>query len=108
MAPLIVIIFNFVLKSGSLSPSRSRSLVIAGFSLVFYVGGLLLAIYALSQVRSAGKKGVLAPALVGLVLNGLFLLFVGSVVLANRDARAQTLLRDAAALAERLAERRSG
>ena len=55
MAPLIVIIFNFVLKSGSLSRSPSRSLVIAAVSLVIYIGGLLLAIYALSRVRSAGR-----------------------------------------------------
>ena len=89
MAPLIVIIFNFVLKSGGLSASTSRSRVIAVVSLVIYIAGLLLAIYALSQVGTAGRKGVLAPAIVGLLLNGLFLLIVGSVVLMNRGPRTQ-------------------
>jgi len=88
MAPLIVVIFNYVIKS-SLQRTGSRSMVIVVVSLVIYVAGLLLAIYALSQVRTAGRKGVLAPALVGLLLNGLFLLLVGSVVLMNRGLRAQ-------------------
>ena len=83
MAPLIVIIFNFVLKSGGLTPSPSRSRVIAVVSLMIYIAGLLLAIYALSQVGTAGRKGVLAPAMVGLLLNGLFLLLIGSVVLSR-------------------------
>ena len=83
LAPLIVIIFNFVIKNASLPVSQARSLVIAVVSLLFYLGGLVLAIYALSQVRSAGRKGVLAPALVGLILNGLFLLLVGFVAVSN-------------------------
>src|ERR1700693_4730404 len=83
LAPLIVIIFNFVIKNASLPASQARSLVIAVVSLLLYLGGLGLAIYALSQVRSAGRKGVLAPALAGLVLNGLFLLLVGLVVVSN-------------------------
>jgi ABC-type glycerol-3-phosphate transport system permease component len=88
MAPLIVVIFNYVLKS-SLQRTGSRSLVIVVVSLVIYVAGLLLAIYALSQVKTAGRKGVLAPAIVGLLLNGLFLLIIGSVVLMNRGPRTQ-------------------
>lgn len=88
MAPLIVVIFNFVLKS-SLQRTGSRSLVIVVGSLVIYLVGLLLAIYALSQVKTAGRKGVLAPAIVGLLLNGLFLLLVGSVLLMNRGPRTQ-------------------
>jgi len=83
LAPLIVIIFNFLLKNASLSASPARSRVIAVVSLLLYLGGLVLAVYALSQVRAAGRKGVLAPALVGLVLNGLFLLLVGFVVVSN-------------------------
>jgi len=83
LAPLIVIIFNAVLKNASLPPSRARALVIATVSLFFYLAGLGLAVYALSRVRAVGRKGVLAPALVGLVLNGLFLLLVGLVVVPN-------------------------
>jgi ABC-type glycerol-3-phosphate transport system permease component len=88
LAPLIVVIFNYLVKS-SLQRTGSRSLVIVVVSLVIYIAGLLLAIYALSQVRTAGRKGVLAPAIVGLFLNGLFLLIVASVVLMNRGPRTQ-------------------
>jgi ABC-type glycerol-3-phosphate transport system permease component len=83
LAPIIVIIFNFVIKNASPPASQARSLVIAVVSLLFYLGGLVLAIYALSQVRSAGRRGVLAPALAGLILNGLFLLLVGFVAVSN-------------------------
>ena len=99
LAPLIVIMFNFVIKNASLPASQARSLVIAVVSLFIYLGGLVLAIYALSQVGSAGRKGVLAPALAGLVLNGLFLLLVCFVAVSNfSGARAkasspQSLLR---------------
>ena len=83
LAPLIVVIFNVVLKNASLPASRARALVIAAVSLFFYLAGLGFAIYALSRVRAVGRKGVLAPALAGLVLNGLFLLLVGLVVVPN-------------------------
>ncbi len=93
MAPLVVIIFNFLLKNARLANTTAASLVIAVFSLMLYVAGLSFAIYALSQVRTAGRKGVLAPAIVGLLLNGLFLLLVGGVAvtsfLAARDRASQ-------------------
>jgi ABC-type glycerol-3-phosphate transport system permease component len=90
LAPLIVIIFNFVIKNASLPASQARSLVIGVVSLLIYLGGLVLAVYALSQVRSAGRRGVLAPAIVGLILNGLFLFFVGFVAVSNfRGGRAK-------------------
>jgi ABC-type glycerol-3-phosphate transport system permease component len=103
MAPLIVVIFNYVIKS-SLQRTGSRSLVIVVVSLVIYVAGLLLAIYALSQVKTAGRKGVLAPAIVGLLLNGLFLLIVGSVVLMNRGPRTQQSCLPSSATSSRLEE----
>jgi hypothetical protein len=99
LAPLIVIIFNFVIKNASLPASQARSLVIAVVSLLFYFGGLVLAIYALSQVRSAGRKGVLAPALAGFILNGPFLFLVGFVAVSNfqgartKASQRQSLLR---------------
>ena len=101
MAPLIVVIFNFVLKN-SLQRTGSRVLVIVVVSLVIYIAGLLLAIYALSQVKTAGRKGVLAPAIAGLLLNGLFLLLVGSVFLMNRGPRTQQSLLPRSAVSLRL------
>jgi ABC-type glycerol-3-phosphate transport system permease component len=101
MAPLIVVIFNYAIKS-SLQRTGSRSMVIVVVSLVIYIAGLLLAIYALSQVKAAGRKGVLAPAIVGLLLNGLFLLVIASVVLMNRGPRAQQSSLPSAAASLRL------
>jgi ABC-type glycerol-3-phosphate transport system permease component len=83
MAPLVVIIFNFLLKNARLANSSAASLVIAVFSLFLYVAGLSFAVYALSQVRTAGRQGVLVPAIVGLLLNGLFLLIVGGVAVTS-------------------------
>ena len=96
MAPLVVIIFNYVIKSAGFSGSTARALVIGSVSLLLYLAGLAFGIYALSQVRSAGRKGVLAPAIVGLVLNSLFLLFVGGVAVSSYlSVKARASQRDA-------------
>ena len=42
-------------------------------ALVLIVAGIGLGIAALFGIRKHGKKGILAPALVGLILNGLLL-----------------------------------
>ena len=95
MAPLIAIIFNYTIKNAGLGASTARGLVIGIVSLILYLAGLVLAVYALSQVRSAGRKGILAPAIVGLVLNGLFLLLVGGVAVSSYlDARARASQRE--------------
>src|SRR5437870_12698815 len=70
LAPLIVIIFNFVIKNASLPPSQARSRVIAVVSPLPYLGGLVRAVYALAQLRRAGRKGVLAPARARLAPHG--------------------------------------
>jgi ABC-type glycerol-3-phosphate transport system permease component len=90
MAPLVVILFNFVLKNGGAASSMSATMVIAAVSLILYVAGFAFAIYALSRIRANGREGVLAPAIVGLLLNGCFLLIIGSVILTNfTQARAR-------------------
>ena len=83
MAPLIVIIVNYAIKNAGLSASTARALVIGLVSLLLYLAGFVFAIYALSRVRSAGRAGVLAPAIVGLILNGLFLFLVGGVAVSS-------------------------
>ena len=99
MAPLIVIIVNYAIKNAGLSASTARALVIGLVSLLLYLAGLVFAIYALSQVRIVGRAGVLAPAIVGLILNGLFLLLVGGVAVSSylgarsRASQRQSLIR---------------
>src|SRR5258706_2135371 len=63
MAPLIVIIFNYVIKNAGLSGSTARALVIGSVSLLLYLADLGFAIYALSPVRAARSQGILAPAI---------------------------------------------
>ena len=40
-------------------------------SLLIYLFGLISGIYALTRVRQFGRQGILAPAIVGVVLNSL-------------------------------------
>jgi hypothetical protein len=60
-------------------------------------------------VRSVGRQGILAPAIVGLVLNGLFLLLVGGVAVSSylsaraRASQRQSLTRPLSAPASRIA-----
>jgi len=54
-------------------------------SIAIVLVGFVLAIVALFGIRRHGRKGILAPALVGLGLNGLFLL----IALTNASAAAQ-------------------
>ena len=57
-------------------------------ALLLIIGGLVLGIVALFGIRKHGAKGILAPALVGIVINGLLLLIFITNFLAAR-ARAQ-------------------
>ena len=86
LAPLVVVIFNFVVKSSLPAGESGRLYVIALFSVLIYLVGLGLAVFALSRVRSAGKKGVVIPACVGLALNGLFLFLIISVAITSFNA----------------------
>ena len=53
-------------------------------ALVLIVAGISLGVAALFGIRKHGKKGILAPALVGIVLNGLLLfIFITNFVAAR-------------------------
>ncbi len=54
-------------------------------SIVIVLVGFVLALFAFAGLRRHGRKGILAPALVGFCLNGLFLL----IALTNASAAAQ-------------------
>ena|SRR2546425_10550217 len=51
----------------------AAQVVLELIALVLIVAGICLGIAALFGIRKHGKKGILAPALVGLILNGLLL-----------------------------------
>jgi energy-coupling factor transporter transmembrane protein EcfT len=56
-------------------------------ALVLIVAGICLGVAGLFGIRKHGKKGILAPALVGLVLNGLLLfIFITNFVAARAAA----------------------
>jgi hypothetical protein len=62
-------------------------LVLELIALVLIVAGIGLGIAALFGIRQHGRKGILAPALTGLVLNGLLLfIFITNFVAARAAA----------------------
>lgn len=69
MAPVIAVVF--VMFSRNI-PGRTpvASLIIGGVAYLLYIAGLVAAIYALATMRRVGKRGVLAPALIGFVISG--------------------------------------
>lgn len=79
-----VIVFFLVAFGGRTGARVILELV----ALFLIVAGLVLGIIALFGIRKHGMKGILAPALVGMVINGLMLfIFVTNFVAAR--ARAQ-------------------
>lgn len=66
----------------------AAQLVLELIALALIVAGLCLGIAALFGIRQHGRKGILAPALVGLVLNGLLLfIFITNFIAARAAAR---------------------
>jgi hypothetical protein len=66
----------------------SAKLIIDLVSLLLMVVGLLSGIIALFGIRKHGIRGILAPALVGIAINGLFaFIFVTNFVAARARAR---------------------
>jgi hypothetical protein len=59
-------------------------------SLLLIVAGLVFGIVALFRIRIQGKSGILAPAIVGIVINGLLLfIFVTNFMAAKARAQRQ-------------------
>jgi hypothetical protein len=59
-------------------------------ALVLIVAGISLGVAALFGIRKHGRKGILAPALVGIALNGLLLsIFITNFVAASAAAHAR-------------------
>jgi hypothetical protein len=72
---ITIIIFVVLIFSGQIVPRRIIALVASG-ALGLIGVGLVFGIGALFGVSKYGKKGILAPAIVGIIMNGLLLSFV--------------------------------
>lgn len=73
-ATLSWILFLLALAVSALGRGLGLRLVADFLILLFLLTGFSAAVFALAGIKRHGRKGILLPALAGLVLNGLFLL----------------------------------
>src|SRR5688500_4328486 len=71
MAPLVAIGFG-ILTAGS-RDDRTTAIVVGGANALIILLGFAFAVVALAGIRRHGREGLLVPALIGLVLNGLLI-----------------------------------
>jgi general stress protein CsbA len=81
----VILVFVLVAFSGKTGSTR---VFIELFALLLVVLGLVLGFFALFQFRRHRAKGILAPATIGIIINGLLLFIFVTNFLAGR-ARAQ-------------------
>lgn len=79
-----IIVFGLAVFGGHVG----SALVIDLIALLFILVGLISGIVALSGISRHGKKGILIPALIGIIING-FLLFIFVTNFVAARARAQ-------------------
>jgi hypothetical protein len=76
ICPIVtIIIFVLLILSRQTVPRKIIALVASG-ALCLIVIGLMFGIVALFGLSKHGTKGILAPAIVGIIVNGLLLSFV--------------------------------
>jgi hypothetical protein len=81
LAPAIAIIANFVLRNAA---ELDQRVAIIGLVLVVLYGlGLILGVVAMTGIPRHGRRGILIPALIGVVLNAGILFLVVAVAAAN-------------------------
>ncbi len=81
MMPFGVIAAGALLRRGD--GSRAALFGIAAGGFLLYALGIVAALVALSRVSRVGRPGVLAPAIVGLSINALFVLIMAGVFVGN-------------------------
>lgn len=69
IAPLLVFIVGLKIKDAGVRDTTYGVLIIGIVSIVLYFVSFVAAVYALLRLRTAGGLGVLAPAVVGLILS---------------------------------------
>ena len=72
MAPILVAMGNNLIAS---SGNRSAPMYMGFVSVALIAFGIILAAFALARVSKEGRKGILIPAIVGLVLNSVIFSF---------------------------------
>ena|ERR1035441_4906562 len=82
LAPLISIGIGIVVNVGLGSQTTPMAKIITSSLCTLLIGsGLILGICALFGIPRHGRKGILGRAVVGIVVNGLFLVFMGLAVM---------------------------
>jgi hypothetical protein len=81
LAPAIAVIANFVLRNAEKLDQR---VAIIGLLLVLLYGlGLILGVVAMTGIPKHGRRGILVPALIGIVVNTGILALVVAVAASN-------------------------
>jgi hypothetical protein len=81
VAPLIALCLGcFGNAAARGSEDRTASIIVGLINIVLILGGLVCGIIALCGVKRCGRSGILAPAIVGVVLNGVFVLAMVAVI----------------------------
>src|SRR4030043_2056839 len=62
----MVAVGNSAMKTSS---STVGPLILVGFVILFFLAGIILGIISLFGIKLYGKKGILAPAIIGILLN---------------------------------------
>ncbi len=77
LAPLLVLLMGFFLRNvSSNSGQTTRDMIFTFAGSALYLAGFLCGVVALFGIRRHGRKGILLPALIGIFLSSLLLLFV--------------------------------
>lgn len=86
-APLLTVMLQSVATLIPLHESQRQLLGLAGGALILF--GLAAGIFALVSIYSYGWRGILIPAILGLLINGAFLALLVFAVLRLTEARAK-------------------
>ena len=74
IAPIASFAMNHFIHSGNTERNvMAVSIIIVVISISLYIIGLSAGLYALANIKKVGKKGVLIPAMIGVVLNAAIL-----------------------------------
>jgi len=84
VCPIITIIIFVLLILDRQIIARKTIALVASSALCLLVIGLILGVIALFGISKHGTKGILAPAIVGVIINGLLISFVVTNFITSR------------------------